>query len=94
MTQQQTPGQELVIEQSDVLKEAAIESLTELFSRDPEGFTRQDRDRIVEGLRAQRENWLKAEQEAQAKGGKAKPKAIKAQDLLTRTVASAEDLGI
>lgn len=43
------------IPQSDALKETSeIDSLAEVMSRDPEGLSRQDRDRIIEALRAQR----------------------------------------
>jgi len=42
------------IPQSNALAEATTDSITELFSRDPEGLKRQDRDRIIEFLRAQR----------------------------------------
>ncbi len=42
------------IPQSSALTEATVDSLTEVMSRDPEGLSRQDRDRIIEALRAQR----------------------------------------
>jgi hypothetical protein len=51
MTIPATPGS---IPQSDALAEALPGSLAELMSRDPEGFSRLDRDKIVEALRAQR----------------------------------------
>lgn len=55
------------ITQSTVLAEAQVDSLGELMSRDPEGYTRQDRDRIVSALRADRERFARAEAEAAAK---------------------------
>lgn len=42
------------IPQSTALAEATTDSLAEVMSRDPEGYSRQDRARIVEFLRAQR----------------------------------------
>lgn len=49
------------IPQSTALSEALPDSLSELYSRDPEGFQRQDRDAIVRSLRAQRERLRAAE---------------------------------
>ncbi len=50
------------IPQSDALKEATEgDSLAEVMSRDPEGLSRQDRDRIIEALRAQRARIAAAE---------------------------------
>lgn len=64
------------IPQSDALKEASeSDSLAEVMSRDPEGLSRQDRDRIIEALRLQRERIAKAE----AAGTKL-PRAAKAAD--------------
>lgn len=77
------------ISQSTALAEAQEDSLTELFSRDPEGFQRQDRNRIVEALRAQREKWMIAEA-----AGAALPKAKKAPNLLTRVAGTAEEIGL
>ncbi len=42
------------IPQSDALAEATTDSLAVLFSRDPEGLARQDRDAIIRALREQR----------------------------------------
>lgn len=42
------------IPQSSALLEATTDSIAELFARDPEGLSRQDRDRIIEGLRIHR----------------------------------------
>ena len=58
------PGE---VPQSNALAEATIDSLAELLSRDPEGYTRQDRTRVIEALRAQREKWAAAEAAAPAK---------------------------
>lgn len=59
------------IPQSTALAEAGEDSLTEVLSRDPEGYSRQDRDRIVEALRAQRARLAAAE----AAGGGVKTRA-------------------
>lgn len=62
-----------MIPQSNALAEASPESLGELLTRDPFGYSRQDRDRVVADLRAMRAKWALAE----ATGGhrKTKPKA-------------------
>lgn len=39
------------------LEEAQVDSLEELFSRDPLGLTDNDVDKITKSLRAQRRNW-------------------------------------
>jgi hypothetical protein len=59
------------IPQSTALAEASPESLSDLFSRDPEGFSKQDISRIVETLRTQRKAWALAE----ASGKKSAPRA-------------------
>jgi hypothetical protein len=56
---------------SEALSEASPASISELFSRDPEGFSTRDIQAIVEVLRAQRLRFEAAE----AAGGK-KPKPI------------------
>lgn len=63
--------------QVNPLTEAKADSLDELMSRDPFGYTKGDRCAIVTVLRAQREVWAKAE--AASPGGKkaAAPKAAK-----------------
>lgn len=64
------------IPQSDALAEATKEdSLAEVMSRDPEGLSRQDRDRIIAALREQRARIAAAE----AAGTKV-PRAQKAAD--------------
>ena len=64
------------IPQSDALKEATeVDSLAEVMSRDPEGLSRQDRDRIIEALRQQRARIAQAE----ASGAKV-PRAAKQAD--------------
>jgi hypothetical protein len=57
---------------SDALSEATVDSLSELFSRDPEKLSRNDIARMVEELEAQRARFKKAEAE-----GKAVPKPAK-----------------
>ncbi len=42
---------------STALAEASPESLSELFSRDPEGYSTQDLDRVILALREQRARW-------------------------------------
>lgn len=79
------------IPQSDVLKEAKTDSLSELFSRDPESLTRANRNQIVLAMREQRTKF-----EASEKAEK-KPKAQKVSSVGPKsTVAStsAEDLGL
>ena len=74
--------------QSNALEEVHGDSLGELFSRDPEGYSEQDLDRIIGELRAQRARW----QEAESTGAK-KPRAPKALPGPVQT-KSAEDLGL
>ena len=74
------------ITQSNALAEATTDSLSELFSRDPEGLHRQDRDRIVEALRAQR-----ARMEATAAAGP-KPRATGATPKLPLSSAAKANL--
>lgn len=82
-----TPGP---IPQSTALAEATPDSLSELFSRDPEGYQRQDLDKIIAELRAQRVRW-------EAAGAAAPQRAPKGQGkvpLGTSTTANAGDLGL
>lgn len=51
------------------LEEASPTSLEEYFSRDPEGFTKQDIEVVVKELRRMREKW-KVEEASGAKVGK------------------------
>lgn len=80
------------IPQSTALAEATPDSLSECMSRDPEGFTRQDRDRIIEAYRAQRER--AAAGEAAAPKAKAKGFGGKAGTAAEVAPMSAEDLGL
>lgn len=88
---EQTPagGQ---IPQSQLLAEASEDSLSELFSRDPEGFSRQDRDQIVAALRAQRARWAAAE--AEGKKAPRQPKAKAGAPTAVSTSLNLEDLGL
>lgn len=52
---------------SPALSEASPESLSELMSRDPRGWSRQDRDKIIERLRAQRGRFLESEAKPKSK---------------------------
>lgn len=78
-----------LLPQSDALAEASPDSLSELLSRDPQGWSRVDRDRVVRDLRAQRAKWEAAE----AAGAKA-PKAVKVSDRTLTAKRNAEDLGL
>lgn len=77
------------IPQSQALAEAKPESMAELLSRDPFGYTEQDRGRIVALLREQRQRFERAEAE-----GKGKPRAASAKVKTLETKASSEDLGL
>lgn len=87
MTEIQTP-KEGQIPQSQALVEAQVDSLSELMSRDPEGYTKQDLDRIILVLREQRVRWQAAE--ASGRG----PAAARANSKALSTKASMEDLGL
>ena len=77
--------------QSTALSEASPDSLTELFSRDPEGYSKQDRVRIISAFREQRVKWQASEEAAPSRtrsaGAKADPKTLLSQH-------SADDLGL
>lgn len=59
------------IPQSDALAEAKADSLSELFSLDPEGMTDAQFDRVITALRLQASRWAKGEAEKAARPGKA-----------------------
>lgn len=65
------------------LTEAKVESLQELFSRDPLEMTRQNRDQIVKILRAQRVEFAKEEAKPKAKRQKLEqaPAGVSLKDL-------------
>lgn len=83
------------IPQSAALAEASVESLSDLMSRDPEGFSKQDIQRIIEVQRSARAKWEKMEAE-EAASGKGKKERTKAdtQQLLKKASGNAEDLGL
>lgn len=82
------------IPQSTALAEASPESLADLMSRDPQGFSRLDRDRIVEAYRLQRKRFAEADQEASSSGKRVSlPKAAKA-PLPSISSANPDDLGL
>ena len=91
MSNSQEPAPAGLIPQSQLLAEASEDSLSELFSRDPEGFQRQDRDLIVKALRAQRARFELAEAE-----GKKAPRQLKAgaKPTSSSTSLDLEDLGL
>ena len=93
MSESAEPGLSGQIPQSQLLAEASEDSLSELFSRDPEGFTRQDRDQIVKALRAQRARFELAETEG--KKAPRQPKAAAAAKPTSSTTSlDLEDLGL
>lgn len=75
---------------STALAEASPDSLSELFSRDPAGYTQQDLGRIIETLRAQRARWAEAERLAASQPKRTT--AAKAGSLIAS--ANAEDMGL
>ena len=81
------------IPQSTALAEADPMSLVELMSRDPRGYQRQDRDRIIAALRADRARREEAEAKAAAAGTKRKaPSAVKISELGPKPAA--DDIGL
>jgi hypothetical protein len=84
-----SPG---IIPQSHALAEASPESIAELLSRDPEGYTRQNRNTIVLVMREQRVRWEAADaaEGAKPRGRSAGPKA----QLASSTAAKADDLDL
>lgn len=62
-----TPAPPAEVPQSAALSEASTDSLSELFSRDPEHLSELDLTKVVEGLRAQRVKWAAAEASAPEK---------------------------
>ncbi len=61
------------IPQSDALAEATTDSLAVLFSRDPEGLSRQDRDAIIRALREHRARIASADASKPVKAARAAP---------------------
>lgn len=74
------------IPQSTALTEANPNSLAELFSRDPEGYSSQDIDQVITEMRLMRAKW-------EATEGQVKPVKAKEPAKL-QSQASAEDLGL
>jgi hypothetical protein len=81
--------------QSDALKEASEESLSDLMSRDPEGYSSQDIKKIIAINRAARVKWEEMEK-LEATTGKKKTEKTKADltPLLKKASGSAEDMGL
>lgn len=78
------------IPQSQALTEASEQSLAELFSRDPEGYQRQDRRQLVAALREHR-----ARLEAAEASGTTKRDRTKLSDARKlESQQSAEELGL
>ncbi len=79
------------IPQSPALGEVSEDSLAELFSRDPEGFQAQDRQRLVAALREQRKRWETAEASGTTRRERTK---LSGPSSGLTTDKSAEELGI
>lgn len=77
--------------QSDALAEATIDSIAELLSRDPEGYSPADRQKVIQALREQRVRWEKAQQDAPAKASKTTAKAASLVGSIHKSVG---DLGL
>ena len=82
-----TPGE---IPQSTALAEATVDSLGELMSRDPEGYSTQDLERIVAAMRDQRDKLAATAAATPQRAPRGTPKAIVT---LNSTVAP-EDIGL
>ena len=78
------------IPQSQALKEALPDSLGELMSRDPEGYSQQDLGVVVAAMRAQRERL----QAGIASGEIKQQRVPKAAVSLKSPVSNADDLGL
>jgi hypothetical protein len=78
---------------SSPLLEAELESLDELFARDPLQLSEQDLDKIIANLRAARNRWLAAEAGGARSAPKAKAKP-KAKPLEPGQVIELGDLGL
>lgn len=77
---------------SGALAEATVDSLSDLFSRDPEGYSDKEFGQVVLELRAQRVRHAAAEATALTSGGKPKAVAGKAKSLVT--TKNSEDMGL
>lgn len=80
-----------VIPQSQALAEASPDSISELFSRDPEKLTEVDLGKLVLELRAQRERHKITELTAPVEGPRGRAKAI-SKTLIT--TASSKDMDL
>lgn len=81
------------IPQSDALAEAQADSLAELLSRDPED-PKMDRGRLVQALRAQRERWLRVEQEKRDAPKRSKATKTVRQILQAPANVNPDDMGL
>ena len=95
MSEPNVPPQAAELPQSSALKEASEESLSDLMSRDPEGYSSQDIKKIIEINRAARAKWDEMEK-LEASTGKKKVEKTKADltPLLKKASGSAEDMGL
>jgi hypothetical protein len=81
------------IPQSNALAEASADSLAELLNRDPEGYSLQDRGRIVAAYRDLRAKMERSTAEAATAGPKPRKASAKG-PATTVAAASAEDLDL
>lgn len=85
------------IPQSNALQEARVDSLSELFSRDPEKLSSQDLDKIILELRLARQRFLQAEEagrQAKANKGSKVSKTELLKKPIQLSLEQAEDLGL
>lgn len=82
------------VPQSNALAEATTDSLTELMSRDPEGYSRQDLGRIVQAMREMRVKWEAGQVQAQAEAGAKRRASPKASQLSTKAKVNSDELGL
>lgn len=80
------------IPQSNALAEASADSLSELFSRDPEGLSDQDLFKVVTRLREARVTWKNSETAALSAPKEKKAVASKAASLIAKV--NTGDLGL
>lgn len=78
------------IPQSNALAEATVDSLGELMSRDPEGYSKQDLERIVAAMREQRERLAVSAAAAPQRAPRGGPKT----NVSLKTTVGAEDIGL
>lgn len=78
------------IPQSTALAEPSIDSISELFSRNPEELSDEDLARMLRGIRLQRERWKATEDSRPAR--QAKTSSVGPKSLVASTKAEELDL--